>query len=61
MWSSLAVSLIIVAIASWQIGNNHADSAGADLLLFGAPLLLGMGIMALLMLLRQPRGLDGPS
>ena len=60
VWSSLAIALVIVAGASWNIGESHAGEPGADILMYGSPLLLGMGIMAALLLLRQRRGLDGP-
>ena len=59
VWSSLAIALVIVAGASWNIGESHAGEPGADVLMYGSPLLLGMGIMAALVLLRQRRGLDG--
>jgi hypothetical protein len=49
---------VIVAGTSWNIGEGHAGQPGADILMYGSPL-LGMGIMAALLLLRQRRGLDG--
>lgn len=58
VWSSLAVSLIIVAAVSWQIADKHAGDPGADILAYGSPLLLGMGLMAALLQIRQRRGLD---
>jgi hypothetical protein len=58
IWSSLALSLIIVAATSWRIADSHAGEAGADLLAFCSPLLLGMGLMAILLQIRQRRGLD---
>ena len=61
IWSSLAVSLVIVGATSWNIGEGHAGQRGADILMYMAPLLLGMGLMAALMGLRQRRGLDGPT
>lgn len=60
VWSSLAVALTIVAATSFQIAEKHAGQPGADLLAYGAPLLLGMGITCALVLIRQRRGLDGP-
>jgi drug/metabolite transporter (DMT)-like permease len=60
VWSSLAISLVIVAATSWQIAEKHAGQPGADLLAYGSPLLLGMGITCALVLLRQRRGLDAP-
>lgn len=58
VWSSLAISLVIVAGTSWQIADKHQGQPGADILAYGSPLLLGMGIMCALMLLRRRRGLD---
>jgi drug/metabolite transporter (DMT)-like permease len=60
IWSSLAFALVIVAATSWQIAEKHAGQPGADLLAYGSPLLLGMGIACALVLIRQRRGLDGP-
>ncbi len=60
IWSSFAISLLIVSGASWNIGNSHAGQPGADVLMYCAPLLLGMAIMAALLLIRGRRGLDGP-
>lgn len=61
IWSSLAITLIIVAGTSWNIGEKHAGQPGADILMYGSPLLLGMGIMAAFVLLRKRRGLDSDS
>ena len=61
LWSSLAISLVIVAGTSWRIGEGHEGESGADVLMYGSPLLLGMGLMAIFMLIRQRRGLDAPS
>jgi hypothetical protein len=61
IWSSLAISLIIVAGTSWQIADRHEGGAGADLVAYFSPLLLGMGLMAAFMLIRQRRGLDSAS
>jgi hypothetical protein len=58
IWSSLAISLIIVAGTSWQIADKHEGGAGADILAYCSPLLLGMGLMAALLAIRQRRGLD---
>lgn len=58
VWSSLAISLIAVAAISWQIADRHIGDAGDELLAYFSPLLLGMGIMACLLLIRQRRGLD---
>ena len=58
VWSSFAISLVIVSGASWNIGEKHAGEPGADILMYVAPLLLGMGLMAALLLIRHRRGLD---
>lgn len=58
VWSSLAFALAIVAATSWQIAEKHAGQPGADLIAYGAPLLLGMGITCALVLIRKRRGLD---
>lgn len=58
IWSSFAVSLVIVAGASWNIADRHFGQVGADVLAFCSPLLLGMGLMAALLAIRQRRGLD---
>jgi hypothetical protein len=58
VWSGLAFALVIVSGTSFQIADKHAAEPGADVLQFGAPLLLGMALMAALITLRQRRGLD---
>lgn len=60
IWSSFAIALLVVSGTSWNIGNSHAGQPGADILMYGAPLLLGMAIMAVLLLIRGRRGLDRP-
>ena len=57
-WSTFTIALVIISGASWNIGNSHAGQQGADVLLYGSPFLLGMGVMAALMLIRHRRGLD---
>jgi hypothetical protein len=58
LWPSLAVGLVIVASTSWTIADQRAGEQGAGLLSFGAAFLLGMGIMTILLLIRQRRALD---
>ena len=58
IWSSLAISLIIIAGTSWRIADSHFGQPGADILAFFSPFLLGMGVMAALLAIRQRRGLD---
>jgi hypothetical protein len=60
-WSSLALSLVVVAGTSWRIADSHAGEPGAELLEFGSALLLGMALMSILLLVRQRRGLDAPA
>jgi len=57
-WSMFTIALVIISGAPWNIGNSHAGEQGADILMYGSPFLLGMGVMAALMLLRIRRGLD---
>lgn len=56
IWSSFAVSLFIVGMTSTRIGGDHAGQNGADILLFGGPILIGMAFMCLLLLIRERRG-----
>ena len=58
VWSTFTVALVVISGASWNIGNSHIGDQGADVLIYGSPLLLGMGIMAALLLIRRRRGLD---
>ena len=58
VWSSLAISLIIIAGTSWRIAEDHPGQPGADLLAYGSPLLIGMALMAAFILIRQRRDLD---
>ena len=55
VWSSLAISLFVVGMTSNTIAEDHRGAPGADILGFGGPLLLGMGVMAALMLFNQRR------
>jgi hypothetical protein len=58
VWSTFTIALVVISGASWNIGNSHVADQGADILMYGSPLLLGMGIMAALLLIRHRRGLD---
>ena len=42
-------------MTSNTIAEDHRAAPGADILLFGGPLLIGMGLMAALMLFSQRR------
>ena len=55
VWSSLAISLFVVGMTSNTIAEDHRGAPGADILGFGGPLLLGMGVRAALMLFNQRR------
>ena len=55
VWTSLAFSLLVIAMASWNIGDKHAGDAGSELLRYGSPLALGFAIALLLMALRERR------
>lgn len=55
IWSSLAVSLFVVGLASNTIAGDHAGAPGADIVAFGGPFLIGMGLMAALALFNQRR------
>jgi len=55
VWSSLAISLLVVGMASNTIAENHGGAPGADILGFCGPLLIGMGVMAALLLFNQRR------
>lgn len=61
VWSSLAISLVVVAGVSWRIAEDHLGDSGADILAYGSPLLLGMGLTAAMLSLRHRRGLDAGS
>src|SRR5262249_1454117 len=58
VWSTFTVALVVISGASRNIGTSHLGDQGADILIYGSPLLLGMGIMAALLLIRRRRGLD---
>jgi hypothetical protein len=57
IWTSIAISLIVVASAANMISDRHAGQPGADVLQGGAMVLIGMAIMAIMMALRQRRAL----
>lgn len=57
VWSSLIISLAIIASVSWEIGDDHMGQPGADVLMWGSPFLLGMAVMGALLVIRQRRGL----
>jgi hypothetical protein len=58
IWSSLAIALIITASTSYQIADNHRSADGGELLEYGSGILMGMGLVCLLVLLRQRLGTD---
>ena len=54
-WARFTLPLLIVGVTSFQIGDRHAGSTGADLLLYFGPLLLGMALMSILVRLGDDR------
>jgi tellurite resistance protein TehA-like permease len=61
IWSSLAIALIISATASFQIADHHPGADGSELLQYGSGMLFGMGLLSLLVLMRQRLGIDARS
>ena len=61
LWTSLAISLAVCASTSLSIADRHVRQPGAEALEFAGALLIGMAVMAILLLIRQRRGLDSPS
>lgn len=57
IWSSLAVSMLVIGMTSNTIAEDHSGAAGADILGFVGPMLIGMAVMAALLLFRQRREL----
>jgi hypothetical protein len=55
IWSSFAISLLIIGNVSIQIAGDHPGKPGSDILGFTGPMLIGMGIMCALILLRERR------
>jgi hypothetical protein len=60
-WSSLAIALVIASGASFQIADRHSADPVSHLVEYGSALLMGMGLMSLLLLLRQRLGRDAPA
>ena len=58
IWSSLAIALIITASTSFQIASDHRGADGGELLEYGSGLLMGMGLLSLMVLIRQRLGTD---
>jgi Na+-driven multidrug efflux pump len=58
VWSGMIFALVIIGAVSWEIGDDHMGQAGADVLMWGSPFLLGMAIMGALLVIRIRRGLD---
>lgn len=55
VWSSFAISLFVVGMTSNTIAGDHRGAPGADVVSFGGPFLIGMGLMAALLLISQRR------
>ena len=58
VWSSLIISTIVAAGASFSFADRHVHDVGSELVRFGGAVLLGLGIGFALMSLRERRGLD---
>jgi len=58
IWSSLAIALIIGASTSFGIADNHRGADGVELLQYGSGLLMGMGLLSVMVLIRQRLGTD---
>jgi hypothetical protein len=58
IWSSLAIALIITASTSYQIADHHRGADGGELLEYGSGVLMGMGLVCLMVLLRQRLGTE---
>jgi hypothetical protein len=56
VWSSLAISLMVVGMVSNEIAQSHLGRAGADILSFTGAILIGMAVMAALLLFKGRRG-----
>jgi hypothetical protein len=61
IWPGLGLALVLIASTSFQIADKHHPDAGSRLLEYGSGVLLGMGIMTLLVALRQRLGRDSPA
>lgn len=53
VWSSLALSLLVVGMVSNTIADRHNGGLGADVLGFTGAILIGMAIMAALLRVRE--------
>lgn len=53
VWSSLAISLLVVGMVSNTIADRHNGGLGADVLGFTGAILIGMAIMAALLRVRE--------
>lgn len=58
LWPGVVFGLVIVAWASSNQADRHEGQPGAEMLNYGATLLIGMAIMGALMAIRLRRGLD---
>lgn len=59
IWSSLTIPPLIAGMVSFQIADRHDHAAGAEILRFGAAVLLGIAISMALVGLRERRSAAG--
>ncbi len=55
IWSSFAISLLVVGNVSIQIAGDHPGASGAEVLYFGGAMLIGMALTCALLLFRERR------
>ena len=58
IWSSLMISTLVAAMASFGIAEKHATDAVSELVRFGGAILLGLALAFSFVSLRERRGLD---
>lgn len=58
IWSSLTISTLIAAMASFGIADRHATDAVSELIRFGGAILVSLALAFALVSLRERRGLD---
>ena len=55
IWSSLTISLLVIAMASFNVVERHAPGPGPELVRFGGAVLIGFAVAMALMGLREHR------
>lgn len=61
IWSSLMISTLVAAMASFGIAGNHPADRTSELIRFGAAVLIGLSLAFGFVSLRERRGLDARS